>query len=163
VPPKINDVRLSVNGTVDVVEIVPLLVNVVPAALRIKVCAPITSVLPDAIVRFPLTVISPRTDILVPPVLLKLRLVYVLTGINCPPPEAANSTVPAKVEFEVEYGGFEVELNFNVPLFVSDPPQVKSNVDISNVVEAGIVNANNEIIEPSAVFVPLVLLNINVA
>jgi hypothetical protein len=107
-------------------------------------------------------VISPRTDILVPPVLLKLRLVYVLTGINCPPPEAANSTVPAKVEFEVEYGGFEVELNFNVPLFVSDPLQVKSNVDISNVVEAGIVNANNEIIEPSAVFVPLVLLNINV-
>jgi hypothetical protein len=83
--------------------------------------------------------------------------------MNWPPEAAANSTVPPILVVPVENGGFAVELVFRVPKFLRVLLIVNLNVDMSNVVEAGMVNSPEDVNAPIAVFVPLVLLNVIIA
>ena len=53
-------------------------------------------------------------------------------------------------------------LVINVPLFVNVLLQVKAKVEMSNVVEDGIVKALVSVMTPPAVFVPDVLLRVKV-
>ena len=84
VPPKVFVVRESVNAVVAAVLIVPLFDNVVPDALNVNVFDPITKVPPDAVVRVPLTLISPAA-VFVKAVQFIFSVVYVPLAIAWPP------------------------------------------------------------------------------
>ena len=141
------------------VVIVPPFNSVVPVPFNVNLYEPIANVPPTETVTVPLTIIVP-TAVFVPLELLRVKLVYVLAGI-CPF-VPANSTVPAKLDVEVENAGFMVELVFSVPLLVRLLLHVKPKVDKSNVVKLGMVKPFVTEIVPQEVFVPDVLRNLSV-
>ena len=132
---------------------VPLLVS---PALHVKPNVDISKIVEAGIVNAPVEVTAPIA-VFVPLVLLNVSVAYVFAGINWPPVDAANSTVPAIIVVVVENAGFVVVDVFSVPLFVSPALHVKPNVDISNVHELAIVKTPVTVIEPTAVVVPAVI------